>query len=356
MTRILMAAFFSLAAAAAAQQPEFQDVKVKAGDTLWSISNKYLKNPKLWNEILKHNKMPTSDPTVPLPGMTLKVPKELIKEDLRSAELIQLVKKVLARKKDKADWDDARLKQELYHGDGLRTLADSRAGVRFFGGGILSVDPNSMAILKAPRKEDHDLQLTSGGVYATNTRIRTPSAYIVPKSKDSTYKTSIQKDLTTKVEVFKGAAEVSGGGKTMEVSAGKFTDVPVGRAPAAPVNIPNFAQLQASAPQIQASAANVDLISSKQTGVGNQVAAPDIKTALNIKNLEVGIPVAAYRLQVSQTQGFEKMAHDKVYDIDEPMNLVAAGLRGRYWVRVAIIDLLGSQGRFSAPQQVQIGK
>jgi hypothetical protein len=356
MKSIFVAGAFLLAAAVYAADTEFQNVVVKPGDTLWSISNKVLKNPKLWNEILKHNKMPTTDPTVPLPGMTLKVPKELIKEDLRSAELIHVVKKVMARKKDRADWNDAKLKQDLYHGDGLRTLSESRASVRFYGGGILSVDPNSMAILKAPRKEDHDIQLTSGGVYATNTRIKTPSAVITPKGSDSTYRASIKDDLTTKVEVFKGAAEVTGGGKTMEVQAGKFTDVPVGRAPAAPINIPNFAQLSASAPRIQASAANADLVSSKQTGAGTAVAAPDIKTALNIKDLEVGIPVAAYRLQVSPSEGFGKIAHDKVYDIDEPMNLVAAGLRGRYWVRVAIIDLLGTQGRFSTPKEVAIGK
>ena len=66
-------------------QTTFQDVVVKPGDTLWGISHAYLKDPARWDEILKYNKLPTQDPTVALPGMTLRVPIKLIKTSLRAA-------------------------------------------------------------------------------------------------------------------------------------------------------------------------------------------------------------------------------------------------------------------------------
>ncbi|MFH1620448.1 MAG: LysM peptidoglycan-binding domain-containing protein, partial [bacterium] len=58
---------------------EFQKVTVRPGDTLWSIANTYLKDPTNWNEILKYNRLPSSDPSVALPGLVLKVPVYMIK-------------------------------------------------------------------------------------------------------------------------------------------------------------------------------------------------------------------------------------------------------------------------------------
>jgi len=37
---------------------ELQNITVKPGDTLWSISNKYLQDPKKWDIILKYNNLP----------------------------------------------------------------------------------------------------------------------------------------------------------------------------------------------------------------------------------------------------------------------------------------------------------
>ena len=59
-----------------------QEITGKDGDTLWSVSNHYLKNPQSWPEILKYNNLPSSDPNIILPGMKLRVPILLIKENL----------------------------------------------------------------------------------------------------------------------------------------------------------------------------------------------------------------------------------------------------------------------------------
>jgi len=99
----LLMIFPGSALAASTQESELQAIVVRPGDTLWAIANKYLKDPARWDEILKHNKLPSSDPTVALPGMTLRVPVTLIKEDLRAAHLIYRMNKVLFRRKETAD-------------------------------------------------------------------------------------------------------------------------------------------------------------------------------------------------------------------------------------------------------------
>ncbi|MBI5242800.1 MAG: LysM peptidoglycan-binding domain-containing protein [Elusimicrobia bacterium] len=339
---------------AGAADVELLDVRVKPGDTPWSLSNNYLKDPKRWDEIVKRNAILKNDPTVVRPGMTLKVPTYLIKEEvLRSGTLVELKNRVHAREREKVEWREAKKEQTLYHGDTLRTYADSWARVQFFVGGMLSVDANSMAILKSPKREDHDLYLSNGSIHATKARIRTPSALIVPKSAQTTYAVRVKGDQTTQVQVLRGLADVLGGGKTLEVKEGFTTDVPVGRAPAPPAKIPNFAQLQANVPKIMAPAANPSAISIQRSIPGPEVAAPDIKTVLNFKNLEVGVPIAAYRLQVSQTETFEKVVFERTLDIDERLDsvLASAGLHGRYWIRAAFIDLLGEKGKFSPPRQ-----
>jgi hypothetical protein len=133
-----------------------QNVVVKPGDTMWSIAHRYLKDPARWDEIARRNRLPTADPTVALPGMTLKVPVALIKNGLRAAHLVYEVNRVLERRRETADWKDAKTGGELYEGDGLRTLAASRARVKFLNKELLALEPDSMAVIK-PVGEDTDV-------------------------------------------------------------------------------------------------------------------------------------------------------------------------------------------------------
>jgi len=84
------------------QTLEFQNVKVKVGDTLWSISRKYLKNPKQWPKILKYNKISSSNPSIALPGMVLKVPINFLKEKYRTVKLVSFINNILLRPRAKA--------------------------------------------------------------------------------------------------------------------------------------------------------------------------------------------------------------------------------------------------------------
>ena len=51
----------------------FQQITIQPGDTMWSIANKYLKDPHRWPDIVKYNQLPTSDPTVDLTRVPLEL-------------------------------------------------------------------------------------------------------------------------------------------------------------------------------------------------------------------------------------------------------------------------------------------
>ena len=212
-----------LCLSAEASEPRFQDVTVKKGDTLWGIAKTYLKDPAKWDEILKHNRLPSSDPAVALPGMTLKVPVHLIREQLRAAHMIYKLNQVAFRRKETASWRPAPLNMELYRGDSLRTLAASKAKVKFINADLLNLDADSLAIIK-PVDRDYDVELKSGSVFAGRSRVVTASARITPKTKDTQYSAKVSPDLTTLVEVYTGVAAVEGQGKTVDVRAGMSSE------------------------------------------------------------------------------------------------------------------------------------
>lgn len=341
-----------------AAESTLQDVTVRPGDTLWSLSQRYLKDPKRWNAILRYNKLPTSDPTVALPGMKLKVPIALLKDDLRAATLEFAKSRVLFRKKNTPAWKNAEVKMQLFNGDGLRTRSKSWARVKFFGGSVLSLDPDSMAILKAPRPDDRFLELKRGAVHATVARVVTPSARVIPKQRGTKYTARVLDDLSTRVQVFKGAADVqdSKGKKTVNVEAGYYTDVKLDSLPRTPIKIPNIELGQQTE------------ISDLGTGVGESV----VKVsrgggtrgglAEEIRALSVGIPVAAYHVEVARKKSDflrakPRLVFEKEFDAYEPIDLRQANLRdGQYWVRVAIVDLLGEKGKPSAPKPYRTGE
>jgi hypothetical protein len=291
--------------------------------------------------------------------MTLKVPTVLIKEKYRAAKLVEAVRRVFSRTKGTAKWKNAQSGKLLYHEDGLRTRKESWARVKFHEGSVLSVDPDSMVILKSPKKSDHELFLNRGSVHATTARVATPSARIVPKGADTKYTARVMSDLSTKVKVFKGQAEVQDikGLKKVTVKAGQATNISLDGLPEVPVRIPDMnADLDANIAlgNIRApSAVNV-----RQTSVGGR--SPGVgdvsQLAIDLQKLTIGMPVAAYHVQASRTRAFRRVSFEKVFDAYEKIDLKRHGLtNGQYWVRIAIVDLLGDKGAFSAPRRYQVG-
>lgn len=67
--------------------------------------------------------------------------------------------------------------------------------------------------------------------------------------------------------------------------------------------------------------------------------------------------LGSYHVQVSSSRGFRAVLFDKEYpfmaDIDLKTDLIALDLKpGRYWIRYAVVDLLGFEHPFSRPQRI----
>lgn len=348
-----------------AQEPkarvEFQNIVVRPGDTLWSISNTYLKDPSKWDEILKHNKLPSSDPTVALPGMTLRIPIRLIKEELIAARLVKRVNEVVVRRKDTVKWDPAKEQMQLYRGDALRTLKEAHARVQFLDLDLFSLNPNSLAIIKPPNQKKFDIELTQGGVYAGNKKVFALGAEIIPLSKNTKFSATVRENQSTVVEVYAGKADVMAAGETVRVEAGKGTEIKLGAAPSAPLNIPDLPDFEARALQFDQSVRLMRVQAVKAPEARVQISKESVAVAdmgqlkLDWEQMKVGIPVSGFRIQISATEDFSRLLINRVFEPDERFNSKTLGLApGTYWGRIALIDLLDVQGEFSAPKRYRL--
>lgn len=380
MMKFLFGLLMLLRGGAAAAPEELQTIVVKPGDTLWSISNTYLKDPKRWNEILKYNRLPSADPSIALPGMPLKVPVSLIKEQYRAAKLVYFLNEVLFRSSGVSDWKGVSASMDLYKSDTLRTRADARADVRFYTGEMLNLYPNSIAVLRPPGDKNTDVRLLAGELRGLRTRVVTQSAVITPKTKDTEFGAKIKDDLTTVVQVYAGEANVEAGGKTVAVPAGFASEVKMDMPPSQPIKLPKLPDFSdtktalASGSRTQLSS-DGGIVSLKGLGTGKTPKAgadlpkdelgkgakipdindKDIDTTEIVKMLSVGNPVQSYHLQVSKEPGFTTTVLDKTYDAFDNINLNDLLPAGNYYMRVALIDLLGFEGKFSAPRQIKVG-
>ncbi|MGD9643249.1 MAG: LysM peptidoglycan-binding domain-containing protein [Elusimicrobiales bacterium] len=379
MKRLILGLLALLGPSWAGAAEELQTIIVRPGDTLWSLSNTYLKDPKRWNELLKHNRLPSSDPSIALPGMALKVPVSLLKEQYRAAKLIYFINEVLLRPSGGADWKNVSASMDLFKADTLRTRAGARADVKFYTGEILNLYPNSIAVLRPPGDKDTDVRLMAGEMRGLRSRVVTASARITPKTKDTEFGAKIKDDLTTLVQVYKGKADVEAGGKTVEVLEGFASEVRMDMPPSNPVKLPKLPDFDASRTQLASGGKTPQLTTSGgvvSLNMGKPVKQPagaDLPKAdpggakvpdLNdkaldaaeiVKLISVGNPVQSYHLQVSREQTFASTVLDKNYDSFEDINLNNLLPPGNYYMRVALIDLLGFEGKFSAPRPVKVG-
>ncbi len=382
MKTLLLSLLLSFSGLVSAE--ELQTMTVRPGDTLWSISNTYLKDPTKWNELLKYNRLPSSDPTRALPGMELKVPVRLVKEQYRAAKLVYSLNEVLYRRTGVSDWQNVALKMDLFKNDTLRTRADARADVRFYTGEILNLYPNSIAILRPPGRKNTDVELLAGEMRGLRSRVVTASARITPKTKDTEFGARLNNDLTTLVQVYKGKADVEAQGKTVEVAAGFAAEVKMDMAPSEPVKMPALPELEPVAQTALASSGGTRLkteggvvsLNMKKVKTGPEAAAAlpkdkDLTKGIpeagnvNDKNIDaneivkmisVANPVQSYHLQVSRDQNFTSLALDKNYDAFASIDLNDLLPPGNYYMRIALVDLLGFEGKFSAPRQIAVGK
>jgi len=345
-----------------------QEITVKEGDTLWSVANYYLKDPQRWPDILKYNQLPSSDLNVILPGMKLRIPMLLIKEHLRAAHLVLISNDVRYRRKSEAEWKQPWLDMELYNEDGLRTLQQSRARVKFPSGEMLNMDENSLIILK-PEKNHEEIDLLSGGVRASKTKILTSSTIIDPKIEPKgpapDFKTRFKEDKTTLVEVYEGIVDVTAQGKTVTLTKGFGTEVKFRQPPSLPKTLPPVpgtgtnVKDAGNAPDVKQSPQKA-VYNSLQVDIqvpGGPAPAPGIHDNNETQSKVIGQMVNKYRVQVSTSYEFSNVVIDETKPLQDKARLDLKNEQlgdGIYYYRYAYVDDLGFEGQYSVPVQFTI--
>ncbi|OGS60234.1 MAG: hypothetical protein A3J79_10015 [Elusimicrobia bacterium RIFOXYB2_FULL_62_6] len=312
---------------ASASAEELQDIVVKPGDTLWSIAGRYLKDPSKWNELLKYNRLPTRDADLILPGMALKVPVLLVKEEYRAAKLASAAGLVLFRKRGSVDWRRAAADMALYRGDRLRTGPTGRAEISFTLEADtdtgLTVLPGSLVVISPqPRSApEADIELHSGEIRGTHATVMTNSALVIPRTEDTRFDASVDKDLNTRVRVRKGSAAVRAGGREVVVREDFAVEIRPGMPPSDPVRLE---------------------------------AAVDAGSALPA--IPPGSPVRRYHVQISRDPDFSSLIMDRSFDVLDAVELDKLLPPGEFWMRVSYVDLLDFEGKFGKPRRITVAK
>lgn len=330
--------FLSFLLPAGARAVDLQSVEVKAGDTLWSIAQRALQDPQRWDELLRYNRQLQADPTVALPGMTLRVPVVLLKPALRAAVLTYLEGKASRRPAAGGDWVEVRAGATLEPGDLLRTEDWSRARIKFPHGSVLNLDSRSIVQIKPPADGGPDLDLVQGTLRALDLHLKAGGSAIAPRETNTIYEVTAAHEGPVKVQVMAGAADVSAAQSAVRVAAGFEVDVPAGGAPAVP---------KSSDP--------VKAVAARPAAVGGGPATDLGALQVDLESIQTGVPLSGFRIQLSRSADFGEIVLDKMFEPDERISLKqAAGRSGVYWWRAAPVDLLGQTGKFSPPKRTVI--
>jgi LysM repeat protein len=359
----MSAGILSIPAGAQQESPaDMQSIVVKPGDTLWSVAQRYLKDPTKWDEILRYNRLPSSDPTVALPGMSLRLPIRSVREEFQAAQVISTINRVLHRSRDGGPWTEAAVDMEVFRNDTIKTLADSDAVIRFLDNDLLQITPNSMAIVM-PVTKDYHIELKHGGVVAGNKRIRVGAAVVSPANPNTVYTASVNDDQSTVVRVFRGEASVAAAGRTVKVATGQATEVKLGLAPSLPFAIPDISSFQSMVSGFEGRLLSIKKRFARMPAplhaeAPRPMQAPQtddlMREAAAIKAMEA---VMGYRVECSRTQDFQPPVTQKYFDVSAPMRPEDFDLpQGRYWCRMAPVDLLGAVGKFKEPKVYSLGR
>ena len=351
--RLLITAFIFIISGISIYPESFQTVEIKEDYTLWDVANKYLKDPKKWDLIVKYNNL-SPDPSQILKGKKIKVPVNLLKEEYIAARFERIIGDVRVRGAVKSEWIEASKIKEVFKGDTVRTGSSSYADIRFYTGQVLNLFANSMIVVKPP-KDVGDLRLLSGQIKTKDSSVVTISAKIVPKVKNTEYTAKINEDLSTKVEVYKGEAEVEGKGRKVIVKEGYFTEVGLNSNPLVPKRIPNFAANLSDIKINYEITNNVLQIKPVSLALENKVYELEKKVKkeerLEIK-LDLSKAISGYRVQVARDMDFKDIVFDKRFDVFKNINLKDYLYSGTYYLRISYIDLLGIESEFTKAEKI----
>lgn len=134
------AAAWALSGVQAQPQPEWSK-RVEIGDTLIGISNRFLREPRNWRDLQKHNAVRNAD--LIAPGSTIRIPVQWMRGEPGTAAVVHVQGEATVQAAGSGERTPARTGDALAMGSRLRTGADSAMTLRFKDGSQVIVTPQS---------------------------------------------------------------------------------------------------------------------------------------------------------------------------------------------------------------------
>ncbi len=265
---------------------------------------------------------------------------------LMSNRLVQ-VQAQLAQKEGNVDkrlgllgsWSDAFVGDLFKESDGLRTLKESYASLAFTDGSSITVDPNTVAVIRKSRIDkldesaDTEISLVQGGLLAKLSAAgKERSKYILNAGSSSSdlktqnFYAESDGNSTVKLTNYDGVANVSANDVTITIKKNEGTIVKEGQPPAAPIKL-------LSAPTL--AWASKDSIIYREN------------VAFSFNEVTDAV---SYRVQYSSSSSFTTDIKELVLRTNSA-NLTNLPL-GTTYVRVQAVDNLGLRGPYTEATRV----
>ncbi|MBA7478543.1 hypothetical protein ES707_13970 [subsurface metagenome] len=292
------------------ERVELIEVTVKKGDTLHKFAEIYLRDPSRWPEIYKYNKALVKNPHLILPAMKIKVPIGLLKDEI--ADIIRIRNKVRTRKRGESEWERAVLRMRLFSEDGIRTLSDSLAHIKFIKGEVIRLGENSLVILR-PEEKEETVELLSGELRASEAKVLTASAIVEPQISPTLakpdFKTKIKKDKTTLVAVYKGKVDLIAQGERVTIPEGFMSQAKLDYAPEKPIALPPPPDLDQAKKELAKAPTAPEL--GEQEVVEEEINLEETLTALDFSEKKRRLGIKYLHLQVASDPKFMDIVEDK---------------------------------------------
>lgn len=302
------------------------ELTIKGGDTLIGLADRYLAKPADWPKVQRLNKVP--DPRRLVPGSTLRIPVELLREESVQAEVLSV-----AGTASKGDGARLAAGERLAPGTVIRTGQDGFVTVRAPDGALIALQPGSEARLTGiGRYVNTDIfstvvRMISGRVEAAVDKLRGPSRFEVQTDlavagvRGTRFRVAAitGEKPRAQSEVLEGAVEFAGKapGAKVDIAAGFGSvtdDAGSPRAPAQLLQSPSFAATDAL-----------------QERLVTRFRFPAVAGA------------GSYRAQVARDRDFRTGIAEGVFNTPEIKFAELAD--GDYFLRARAVDALGLEGR-----------